>query len=264
MVQRLRVEGHPHVIGLHDDALPQQHLAFLGGALALHRHEVRKTVGAAEQARTVTVEGDRAGCAAHRERNDEPALLREPVDPRRGDVPRRRGDDDPVVGRSVGDAPLAIGEDRLHLPVSGLVQAQAGTVDDVAVDVDRGDLTVAAHEFLEVGGIDAARADLQDLHPGRDVGLLQHHTLKVGGGHDADVQVALVFLDRHNPVEIVNDLQGRLRREPVPGHGGEGRSNRVGRDRVLVTERADHLRTPRAGIAIGRVIDNRHPVTYFC
>lgn len=81
MIQRLRVEGHPHVIGLRDDALPQQYLAFIGGALALHRYEVRQTVGAAEQSRTLTVEGDRAGRAAYRQRNDEPALLRESFDP---------------------------------------------------------------------------------------------------------------------------------------------------------------------------------------
>ena len=57
------------------------------------------------------------------------------------------GDDNAVVRRPAGHAILGIAVDDLHLPVSGLVEARAGAVGHLGVDVDRAHLAVRPGEL---------------------------------------------------------------------------------------------------------------------
>ncbi len=109
------------------------------------------------------------------QRHDQPACGNELPPPWRGEIPRPCGDDDPVERRAGGVGVGAVRADHVDLAVSGGGQAAAGLVDEIGVDVDGGDLTGRADQFLQERGVDAGRgADLQHAVAGVEVELFQH------------------------------------------------------------------------------------------
>ncbi|OSY50765.1 hypothetical protein BG846_03607 [Streptomyces fradiae ATCC 10745 = DSM 40063] len=200
-------------------------------------------------------------------------------EPRSGHGRHGAGGDDPVEGRPVGAAPRAVAGDDGRV-VAGLVEAGAGRVGDVRVDVHGRDARVAQAVGEQGRVVPGPRADLQRGVAVPYVEGVQHvrHEGRLAGGGD---QFAAAQQGAQRPVLVgaVQPAPPRLRcgvvapqpfvpavgadvvvgDEQVPGHVREGRPpGRVGQ-RALGVE-PGHEPPPRPAGGLGeRVVLRRIP-----
>jgi hypothetical protein len=173
----------------------------------LEWHEDAQPVAAADQARAVEVERDPTRRPLQPERDDNPAIVGELVDPGGRDVPASRRDDDPVERSSVGDPLFRVGPHHVDAVVACLVEEGAGALDDLGVGVHRGDVSAVADELGQQSRVVAAAAHLAHAHARFDVSRLQHGRLEMWRGHGADGQPVVAALDDRRDVHGVGNLQ---------------------------------------------------------
>ncbi len=91
--------------------------------------------------------------AAHPERDHEPSLRSELIQPRGRQVRGTCGHDQPIVRRMVRIAEFAITTDHAHVPIARSRQTPAGAVAEVRVQVDRRHLAGLADQVGKQGRI---------------------------------------------------------------------------------------------------------------
>jgi hypothetical protein len=163
-------------------------------------HERAHLAGSAQPASVLMSEGDGARHPAPQpERSDDQAVCGELVQPCRREVTGTDGGDDPVVGSAFRMAESTVAEEDIDVPHAGGGQPGTGSLHQVVVDVDRGDVPVVADQVPEqCGVVSHARSDLEDPMVALHLQLLQHHRdhSRLGCRADRDAAVVLLGVDR--------------------------------------------------------------------
>jgi len=230
------------VVDPQDDAgvATQLDVAFGHAARTPQRYEAAFLDPPAPPVSILALESDRTRQTPHPQRDDQPAAWSQLVHPGRWQVPRTRGDDDPVIRRMACVAELTITTEHRHVPVAGGGQALAGPPDDLAVDVDRRDLACRADQMREQRRVvTRTGTDLQDPVSRLDVELLQHqrHDSRCRGRTDSyAVSVAM----RDDVLVRVSPLGRGVRDEQVSRYRTHRRLDRCHAHQPIPPQPVDH------------------------
>src|SRR5690606_7982843 len=164
LAQAVGVNGPVGVDQQADPVLVQRDHLLAVALGSLHRHEGAELVVPAHQALTCTLEGHRARQPAQPQRNDEPSVLGELLDPCGWDVPCARGDDDPVERGVFWNTVGGVAQRHVDPPVSGGVEVASGSAGDLRIDVDGDHSPGPTDQFGDQCRVVAAGTYLQYSH----------------------------------------------------------------------------------------------------